>query len=225
MLKLNKIIIISGHFGCGKTNFSVNLAFDLKNKGNAVTIVDLDIVNPYFRTSDFENIISKAEIKTINPIFAGTNLDVPSLPPELNAVFSEDYEGYVIIDVGGDDAGAIVLGCYADMIKKIGYTMLYIINGYRLQITNPKDALYMLENIEKVSKLKFSGIINSSNLGTDTTPDDILDKLSFSKNISQLTNLKIFGVVINEDLLYEERLKEIEDIIPVKLYVKQIWQD
>ena len=105
MLQLNKLTIIYGHYGCGKTNLSINLALDLARQGKRVTLVDLDIVNPYFRSSDYTPMLQEKGIKVVAPQFAGTNLDLPSLSAEIYAAF-DTSSGYVIVDVGGDDAGA-----------------------------------------------------------------------------------------------------------------------
>ena len=110
MVKIDfkKRIVVVGHYGSGKTEFALNLAFKLKEMGEKVTIVDLDIVNPYFRTKDAEKELIEAGIDIIAPVYANTNVDVPALPPNIYAAFEK--EGYVIFDVGGDDDGATVLG-------------------------------------------------------------------------------------------------------------------
>ena len=44
-----RVTLFAGHYGSGKTNIAVNYAKLLAAKGLAVTLADLDIVNPYFR--------------------------------------------------------------------------------------------------------------------------------------------------------------------------------
>src|ERR1035437_3886561 len=114
-MDFKRIIIVCGHYGSGKTNFSLNLALFLANKEKTVTIVDLDIVNPYFRSSDFDEMLNKAHIKLITPTYAGTTLDIPSISPKINSIFGS-LDDYIIFDVGGDDAGATVLGCFSSKI-------------------------------------------------------------------------------------------------------------
>ena len=87
MLQLNKLTIIYGHYGCGKTNLSINLALDLARQGKRVTLVDLDIVNPYFRSSDYTPMLREKGIKVVAPQFAGTNLDLPSYPQKFTRRF------------------------------------------------------------------------------------------------------------------------------------------
>ena len=108
---MKKITIVTGHYGSGKTNFSVNLAVRAAQEGADAAIVDLDIVNPYFRTADFRQLFEEKGIKLIAPDFANSNLDIPSI--QFDVVQLAMNEDRLIIDVGGDDAGAFALGRYA----------------------------------------------------------------------------------------------------------------
>jgi len=118
------IYVITGHYGSGKTEFAVNLAKKLKNP----VIVDMDIVNPYFRTVDAKAMLEAQGVKVIAPEFANTNVDVPSLPPDIFGALQGDND--VILDVGGDDDGAIVLGQYNKYFQN-GYEMYFVMNFCR----------------------------------------------------------------------------------------------
>ena len=139
-LSLQKITVFAGHYGSGKTTVAANYAVVLKKRGIDVSVCDLDIVNPYFRTSDFSELFEKHGIKLISSSFANTNLDVPAVTGEVKSVF--DSRGpYGIIDLGGDERGAMALGRYADIINGVGgYEMLMVINRFRPLTRNP-DAL------------------------------------------------------------------------------------
>ena len=186
-----KIIIIAGHYGTGKTNISVNSAMELSKYGK-ISIVDFDIVNPYFRTADNEEMLSENGINVILPEFANTNVDIPSLPKKLYSIFSD--EGTAIIDVGGDDDGATALGVINSEIKESGYEMYFVYNYYRPMIRNAEDAYEMLKSIENVSGLEFCGIINNSNLGAETTPEDVLDSVDECNALSKLSGLPVIAV-------------------------------
>ena len=130
LTNLKRIVLVVGHYGSGKTNFSVNLAVDLKAAGRDVILVDLDIVNPYFRSADFGALLEERGIGLIAPVYARSNLDVPALDGRLDAVIESDKT--LVIDVGGDDAGAAALGRYSAMIREAGgCDMLYVVNAYR----------------------------------------------------------------------------------------------
>ena len=113
---MKNIKIITGHYGSGKTNFSVNLAVKAAAEGKSAAIVDLDIVNPYFRTADFRDLFEEKGIRLIAPDFARSNLDIPSI--QFDVVELATDEDCLIIDVGGDDAGAVALGRYAEALEQ-----------------------------------------------------------------------------------------------------------
>ena len=52
MLKDKRIRIIIGHYGSGKSEFSINYAVKLAEMGRKVTLADIDIVNMYFRSRE-----------------------------------------------------------------------------------------------------------------------------------------------------------------------------
>lgn len=218
---LSKINIITGHYGCGKTNFAVNLAVMLANMGEKVTVVDLDIVNPYFRTADFTEIFDNANIALMKPQFANTNLDIPSINFDLASLLKQD--GKVIIDVGGDDAGGVALGRYQDILATTdNVTMFYLFNKYRYLTQDSDDALELMHEIEAAAKIKADALINTSNLGEETTADDIRATFKSMDEISQKTGLGIAFTVAKKDIA-NELSGEVENLLPVEIYVKQIW--
>ena len=197
---LSKISIVTGHYGCGKTNFAVNIAMMLANMGEKVTIVDLDIVNPYFRTADFAGIFDNANITLMKPQFANTNLDIPSINFDLTSLLKR--EGKIIIDVGGDDAGAIALGRYMDILTKMdSVTVYYLFNKYRYLTQDSTDALDLMREIENAAKIKVDALINTSNLGEETTADDIRATFAVMNEISQQSGLGIAFTVAKKDML------------------------
>ena len=108
---IKRVSIFAGHYGSGKTNIAVNFAYSLRKAGKAGEIADLDLVNPYFRTKDASQFLSDNDIRLISSVMAGSNVDTPALPPEVYSIV-EDKSKYAVIDVGGDDRGALALGRY-----------------------------------------------------------------------------------------------------------------
>lgn len=218
---LSRIVLVTGHYGSGKTNFSVNLALELRRAGRKVALCDLDIVNPYFRSADFEGLMRREGIETISPTFANTNLDVPSLGAGLSAVLAQP-DKTVVVDVGGDDAGAVALGRYAPAIARQGYTMLYVYNHYRYLTRDPADALEILEEIHVASRLRGSFIVNNSNLGGETDAAVIERSFAPCGELSALSALPVLCVTapraLADSLSYSGR------VFPVDLYVKKPWE-
>ena len=187
-----RLTLFAGHYGSGKTNIAVNYALKLAKEGKAVVIADLDIVNPYFRTKDSAAVLEAAGVKLISPQFANTNVDLPALPAEAYRLV-QDKSIYGIMDIGGDDRGAYALGRYVPFIKEENnYRMAFVANCYRPLTQTPEDALEVMREIEAACGLKFTCIINNSNLGTETTPQTVLDSVSYIEALSELSGLPIF---------------------------------
>lgn len=172
------ITIVTGHYGCGKTNLALNYALDLAADGLRPTIVDLDVVNPYFRSSDYTQQLLAHDIHVIAPNFAGSTLDTPSLSPAIAGCIEQaGKENPLILDVGGDDAGATALGQYADAIKARPYHMPYVVNRYRDLGDDVDQYVDVLHQIEQASHLQVTGIVDNSNLMQETLPAHITGSL------------------------------------------------
>lgn len=183
-----KITVLTGHYGVGKTNLAVNMAMHLRRLGS-VSVVDADIVNPYFRTADFKKLFKENDIKSFCHMYAGTNLDTPVLDFDMeNIIASGDY---IIIDVGGDDAGAFALGRYRHIFEKYANNtdMLYVFNRYRREDFSPEEAACILRDIENACGMKCTALVNNSNLGAETDFDTVRSSLAFGRELERLTGL------------------------------------
>ena len=188
-----RLTLFAGHYGSGKTNIAVNYALKLAAEGKDVVIADLDIVNPYFRTKDSEAVLNNAGVKLISPQFANSNVDLPALPAEAYRLV-EDKSIYGIMDIGGDDRGAYALGRFVPFIKEENnYRMIFVANCYRPLTRTPEDAIEVMREIEAACGLQFTDIINNSNLGSETTPETLLDSLPYMEKLSKLSGLPIFA--------------------------------
>lgn len=220
--RLEKITVVTGHYGSGKTNLAVNLAMDLRRAGKQVVLVDLDIVNPYFRSADFKTQLQEMGIDMICPVYANTNLDLPSLSPMVYSVFAAQDDRYVILDVGGDDAGAAALGRFAAMIKEHPWKMLYVVNRYRYLTQEPQQAVEILREIEATSRLEVTAVVNNSNLGGLTGKEDILSSEAFGLETARLANVEFLGTSVRRDLACDIGLQQ---VYPVDILVQPPWAD
>lgn len=217
-----RITLFAGHYGSGKTNIAVNYALHLREHFDRVDIADLDIVNPYFRTKDSEAFLESKGIHLISSEYANSNVDVPALPAEAYAII-DDESVQAVIDVGGDDRGALALGRYAPAIlKQNDYEMLLIINKFRPLTPDCASTIGVMREIETAAGMNFTGIINNSNLGDETTAEDILGSLVYAEEISKASGLPIKMTTVKEDL-YESVKDKVSDCFPIKLYVRQSW--
>ncbi len=216
---MKRITIFAGHYGSGKTNIAVNYALSLARDGKDVTIADLDIVNPYYRTKDSSEVLAENKIELISSPYANTNVDVPALPAEAYRV-TDDRSRYAIIDVGGDDRGALAMGRYAPKIlEEDNFEMLAVINCFRPLTKDAESTLEVIREIETACKMRFSGIVNNSNLGALTTKEDILASLDYANEVSRISGLPIVMTTVLK-VLYDEVKEEIPNAFPIEIYVK-----
>ena len=199
-----RINVVVGHYGSGKTEFAVNFAIELKKKYKKVYIVDLDIVNPYFRTNDVKKQLKEFGIDVIASEFASSNVDVPALPSEIFRVFC-DTDAACVFDVGGDDDGAVALGRYKQYFDKEDYNMFFVINTFRPLSATADDVIGLLFDIETTSRLKVSGLVNNSNIAHLTTESDVLKGQEIIKSVSQKTGI---------DIVYTSGLEDVIKKIP-----------
>ena len=214
-----RVTLFAGHYGSGKTNIAVNYARHLKQQNLHVVIADLDIVNPYFRTKDSEKELKQEGIELICSEFANTNLDIPSLPQTMYRVI-HDKSIYAVMDIGGDDAGAVALGRFSQaLMSENNYEMLFVVNFFRPLTPNAEDAFIVLREIEAACSMKFTGIVNNSNLGSLTKVEDII---STEAEIQKLCDLSGLPLVFTsaEEKVCDEAGDRIDNLFPLVLQSK-----
>lgn len=216
------MIVITGHYGCGKTNLAINLALQFAASGEETTLADLDIVNPYFRSSDFGTLAHAHGITLITPGLAGSTLDIPALGGQLDAVLQQPG-GRVIVDVGGDDAGSYALGRYAPKIKTKDYCCLYVVNQNRNLIGTPREAVEIMREIEGAGHLPVTAIVNNTHLGKLTTAQDVEHSTAYAQAVAKLADVPLLFTTCPKTL--ERQLITIENLLPVDIYVKTPWDE
>lgn len=217
-----RINIFTGHFGSGKTEVAVNFALNSASKSEKVSIVDLDIVNPYFRTADAKSALEEKGIWVITPMYANTNVDVPAIPPEMNTLF-EKKEYTVILDIGGDDLGAKVLARFKDEIVNQGYCMHFVINTKRPMTDTEERIEQMIYEIESSSGLKVTELINNTNLLEHTNVDVVVEGQRIIERVSNKLGIPIGFVSGFADLISGVE-KEIDvEVFPLRKLIKLPW--
>ena len=214
-----RVLLLCGHYGSGKTNIAVNLAQAIKREYPTVTLADLDIVNPYFRSKDSATELKEAGIRLICSNFANSNVDVPALPPDLYAL-TDDRRMRAIIDVGGDDRGALVLGRLApSILEENDYEMLMVINCYRPLTRDAASTIEVMREIEAAGGIRFTALVNNSNLGVETTAQDVLASVRYANEVADMSGLPVVMTTADERL--QDELKDrISNLFPLKLQKK-----
>ena len=222
---IKPVTIIAGHYGTGKTNLAVNLAIDLARMGKKPSLVDLDIVNPYFRASEQRTVLEDAGVDLVAQVFseAGSSLDVPSLTGRIEpAIEYASEDAPTIIDAGGDDVGATALGRFARFIKggddEPRYAMLIVLNRYRNLVQDPEDAIENLREIEEASHLRATGLISNAHMKAETTHEHIAKGLEYAKEIARLTDLPLIGYTCPVRIAAEPSAYSVE------MHVRNPWE-
>ena len=218
-MDFKRIVLLSGHYGSGKTNIAVNLALRMKAAREKVAIADIDIVNPYFRTKDSQAELEKAGIRLICSDFAGSNVDLPALPQDVYAI-TDEPDLFSVIDVGGDDRGALALGRWRDAIlRENDYEMLFVVNRFRPLTADALSTIEVMREIELASGMPFTAVVNNSNLGEETTVRDVLNSRDYAAEICERTGLPLKMTSVREEL-YPWLDSQIPNLFPMKLQDK-----
>ena len=217
---LKRVTIFAGHYGSGKTNIAINYAIKIKDAGKEVDIADLDIVNPYFRTKDAETLLAEKGIRLVSSVMANTNVDTPALPAEAYSVV-HDKSKHAVIDVGGDDRGALALGRYVPyLVEEDNFEMLFVINKYRFLTGSPEETIEVMREIEFAAGVRFTGVVNNSNVGDDTSEDDVLESVDYAEKVASLAGIPLRFTTVRENL-YENLKSKINGLMPIKICVRQ----
>ena len=210
-----RVVLFMGHYGSGKTFTAVNYALALAGKGFPVSIYDLDIVNPYFRTVDAIKTLEKAGVELIVSPYAETNVDIPAMNAASYKIV-DDKTRRAVLDIGGDERGALALGRFFEKINEENdFDCLFVVNPYRPETRDISGAIRVKNEIEAVSRIKFTGIVNDANLGEETTLENVLYGKEFCEKLGKETGLPLkFSSVIKR--LCETARKKIDNVLPVE---------
>ena len=218
----HRISIVTGHYGTGKTEFSVNLALALAAEGASVMLADLDIVNPYFRSRERRSLLEEAGVRLISSSQACSDADVPSLPAALLAILeNRDIRG--VLDIGGDPVGARVLARFQPKIVQEDYQLIYVLNANRPEVRTAEAAVRYLRGIEATTGLTCTGIVNNTHLCGETTEEEIRKGAALAAEVSSETNIPVLCHVTEEKFV--PTLSDLpETVFPITIKMKKPWE-
>ncbi|MDR0916674.1 MAG: ATP-binding protein [Oscillospiraceae bacterium] len=224
----NRILVVAGHYGSGKTEFCVSLAVALaKSEPHApLALVDLDIVNPYFRSREVENELNALGVNVYASMYKGEiAAEIPALGAEVRAPL-ENADTRVIIDCGGNDAGALVLRQFGKYLTPESATLACVVNFNRFETRTVADAVAHVHSIETATKLPASYIINNTHLLRETTADTILRGHELAVETATSLDTKMFCTTYPVEIANADELSAIADsLFPVGMYLRKSWHD
>ena len=231
------LTVVTGHYGVGKTNLSLNIARDIRSVVPKVTLVDLDIVNPYFRTTDNKGFLDACDIRVLGPVYGATSLDTPQLTPGIDEAIVDAHEGHaVVLDVGGDPDGARALGRFAAKITSRPHRLSHVVNLRRPETMSVEDNLKLLRAVEATSGLKATEIVGNTHLKELSTAEDIVSAIKPTHEIAAAAGLPLSCIAVPRRLAAQVEAALTEDattqglepysipIYPVDIIVGTPWE-
>lgn len=219
---MKRIQIVTGHYGSGKTEYAVNLALKLAGERDNVTLADMDIVNPYFRSYEQTKLMEDAGVRVIVTSCGGA-ADIPALNPAVMSVFQQEkWTG--VLDIGGDPIGARVLARFAPQLKPADFDLLFVLNANRPETNTVETALQYMRGIEAECLQKVTGIVNNTHLCRETTPEEILKGAKLAQELSERTGLPIVHHAVERKFVADVADKLSEPILPMNIYMKKPWE-
>lgn len=222
MLNDKRIRVIIGHYGSGKSEFSVNYAVQLAKMGKKVALADLDIVNMYFRSREKASVMEASGIRVIGSQIDAPAVGVPSVSAEVVTPL-QDTSYDAVIDVGGDKVGAMALGRYVDYFIEGNYDMFFVLNANRSETQTVEKVIEYMTKIEDVSRAKITGIINNTHLLKSTTVEDIIKGNKLALQVSVATNIELKYNVVLEELVEKLPIDLKGEVFPMKIYMRDEW--
>lgn len=221
----HKIVAIVGGFGSGKTEVAVNLAQFLKKQGTErVTIVDFDLVNPYFRSREIAKPMEDLGIRVVVPTGGQFYADLPILMPEVRGVI-EQPDGLVILDIGGDSQGTKALGSLSNLFTAGQYDLLMVINSRRPQTDSVDGCMKTMKRIEETAGLKFTGLISNSHMIDETDAAVIEEGYQLTSEVAKRANLPISFVSALRPILDEIGPEQFDcPVLPLSREMLKPWE-
>ena len=223
---MKRFNIFAGNFGSGKTELVLNFAVNAADSGKKVMLVDMDLINPYFKSSSQISMLHSKGIEVVSPGFANTLSDTPSLSPKIYSAFTSGCD-VVIFDSGGDPDGATVLGFLEEKFKENidDLDFFMVLNTRRPMQGTPKDIVDLLGDIEDASRLKITGLINNTNLSRETDAQVIEQSREVVKTVSNLTGIPVRYTSVLQELCNAGGFGIDGELMPIKLYLRPEWMD
>ena len=218
----SRLTVVVGHFGSGKTEFSVNLAVALGKSGRPFALADLDLVDPYFCSRTCEDVLRSSGGRLIARSQRCFDADIPSVPPEVMTLL-DSQELFGVLDVGGDASGARVLARYRDPLIRCGARVLCVVNGNRPLTHTPEQAAAYIRDIQQACGLAVTGLVNNTHLCGQTQLEDILEGDQLCRTLSARLNIPLTCTAVPEHLA-DQAAGLLPRVFPMKLYLKKPWE-
>lgn len=222
---MKRITVLYGNYGSGKTELALNIALQLKKKHDSVALVDFDIINPYFRSSEHKGMLEAKGIRVIAPAYANTGVDLPTIPPDVYAAFKG---GYAVFDCGGDAVGATALGGLKEHFDRVrsDTEALFVVNTKRPFQENAARIADSMQRIERSARLSADGLILNANLGYETTGEELASGYEIVRELERMTGVPlkfVSGTKRSLDAFFAYRPDYSGETIAIDILMRPEW--
>ena len=219
-------IAVTGHFGSGKTEFAVSLAFALAAARGAgsLALCDLDIENPYFRSRERQDALRSVGVQvSSDPSDGRTGSELQTVSAKVRAPL-EDEGCRVVLDCGGDAAGAMLLRQFAKYFQGDDHRLLCVVNCNRPGTDTPEKAAEHIRAIEESSGLAVTGLVSNAHFIRFTTADTVREGWAFTQAVEALTGVPALAACAMEKLL-PELVGCGFPVFPIGMYMRSSYLD
>lgn len=218
------ISVLVGHFGAGKTEIAVNLAVAFKTRGEQVTLADLDLVKPYFRSRLARHELAALGVHVLVPEGDQVYADLPILVPQVKGLIATAGNGCgrAVLDVGGDDLGARVLGALAGLADPEHTDVLFVVNARRPFAETLDEVATMLRDVEAAARLRITGLVANTHLMEETTGEVIAEGLDLARRLQEATDIPLRFCAVLDRLLARPEIVAAVGEVPVLPLVRRI---
>jgi hypothetical protein len=222
---LPRIRIFTGPFGTGKTEVAINYALSLAGGDDRVTLIDMDVITPYFRSREMAEPLDKRGVEVVAPPEITKYVHLPAISGQIWGALQRS-NGLTVMDVGGDAQGAKAIGQFKALVEESGYIMYLVVNPYRPFNATVERIAQALQDMEQNSRLKAGALVSNPNLIAETTLELIDEGHRLVETVSQELELPIAFLCMEERLL-EEGVDEryAQPILPLTRHFHAPWEE
>ena len=193
LLRSKRTFVFLGESGSGKSEMSIFFAQKLlEYTGKTIWLIDMDQTKGMFRSRDWKNQIENERIQ----VCCGEHfMDMPLVPHGMVQKL-ENKDAIKILDVGGNEAGAVVLGQFSQWLNAEDCSVFYLINPYRNFSGSQDNILFFMDRIRNAGRIQNVHIISNPNLGKSTQEEDVINGQRLLEKMLSGTGYQIEALMI-----------------------------